>query len=74
MDCGSFPPQACRFKTSLALLDHIHAAWGTAPVSKIKREMKRYVEAGYTAFGGSSPVVIVVIFASHPRFLPDMVR
>ncbi|KAF8531213.1 Aldo/keto reductase [Gautieria morchelliformis] len=25
-------------------------AWGAAPVSKIRREMKRYVEAGYTAF------------------------
>ncbi|KAF8583530.1 Aldo/keto reductase [Ramaria rubella] len=25
-------------------------AWGTAPVSKIRHEMKRYVDAGYTAF------------------------
>ncbi|KAF8512092.1 Aldo/keto reductase [Hysterangium stoloniferum] len=25
-------------------------AWGTAPVSKIRQEMKRYFDAGYTAF------------------------
>lgn len=26
-------------------------AWGTAPVSRIRSEMKRHVEEGYTAFG-----------------------
>lgn len=26
-------------------------AWGTAPVSKIRAEMKRHVDEGFTAFG-----------------------
>lgn len=28
-------------------------AWGTAPVAKIRREMSRHIEEGYTAFGES---------------------
>ncbi|GJJ13970.1 hypothetical protein Clacol_008227 [Clathrus columnatus] len=28
-------------------------AWGTAPVSKIKQEMKRYFDAGFIAFGNA---------------------
>jgi hypothetical protein len=28
-------------------------AWGTAPVSKIRQAMGRYVESGYMAFGWS---------------------
>jgi hypothetical protein len=32
-------------------MGELSIAWGTAPVSKIKQAMKRYVDAGYTAFG-----------------------
>ena len=28
-------------------------AWGTAPAAKIRREMMRHVEQGFTAFGAS---------------------
>lgn len=27
-------------------------AWGSAPASKVRSEMARYAEQGYTAFGG----------------------
>ena len=36
-------------------------AWGTAPAAKIRREMARHVDRGYTAFG-------MIIPAHHDAF------
>lgn len=40
-------------------------AWGTAPSAKIRREMARHVDAGYTAFG-TSPTLLPGMAADAP--------
>lgn len=43
-------------------------AWGTAPVSKIRAEMKRHVDEGFIAFGmftTSAPALQTDDYVSH---------
>lgn len=55
-------------------------AWGTAPVSRIRSEMKRHVEEGYAAFGMfiveeiiRLPLFFLTLFSLASASTPDMV-
>lgn len=46
-------------------------AWGTAPASRIRKEMLKHVSKGFTAFGMCAPMsLILIITLRSPLFLP----
>lgn len=51
MECFQLGPFADVPRLWVGLWQLSSNAWGTAPVSRIRSEMKRHVEEGYTAFG-----------------------
>jgi len=47
-------------------------SWGTAPATRVRREMLRHVRAGYNAFGQCEPFGITVFPSHHLQLLPNM--
>ena len=45
-------------------------AWGTAPASRIRKEMLKHVSKGFTAFGMCAPMILIIITLPSPLFLP----